>query len=142
MPRERPAWESEPSQLRVGRRFIVSWLIGNQQDVGCFLYELHEDRGDGLASEYPVYVGITRDFPARWGEHRRGSWWFEHAHPRTVILSGYSSRADARKVEAVRLDESRPRFNTKPERRHLRLAQLEPPALPLFTAELHLRSVA
>jgi predicted GIY-YIG superfamily endonuclease len=133
-----PPWESDPALIDVSRRFSVAWLIGSDfDDAECFVYEVFErDVETGFAQEHPVYVGITRNFPARWGEHRRASWWFFYVKPACILLSGYLTRADALKVEAQLIAEHRPRFNTKEERRHLAWAQAQPPRPRLFTAEL------
>lgn len=134
--RLRPPWENDPQLLNVGRRFTVNWLIGDDLTAGCYLYEVYEFGKYGHADSAPAYVGITRNFPARWGEHRRASWWFGFARVQCIVLSGYATRRDALKAEAVLIDEHHPMFNTKPEYAHLTAALHDPPAAPGFTAEL------
>lgn len=137
----RPAWEGDPNSYSPGRAFETAWLIGDVEGSECFVYEVFEkDKRSRYAAPHPVYVGISRSFPARWGEHRSHSWWFERMEPLCVIVSGYRTRADALKVEALLISEHRPIFNRKPERAHLAMAREAPPAEPLFSAELTVRS--
>lgn len=138
---ERPPWESDPALFSAGRSFDVNWLIGDAIDEAeCVVYEVHEqDAHSRFAAPDPVYVGITRDFAARWGEHKAQSWWFYRMTPYVVLASGYPTRSDALKVEALLIDEHRPIFNRKVERTHLRMAREAPPADALFIAELAVR---
>ena len=136
----RPPWESDPSLLNAGPSFDVGWLMGDVDGAECFVYEIHERMpGTHLAESRPVYVGITRDFPARWGEHRAHSWWFKRMEPYCVLLSGYPTRQDALKREALLIDEYRPIFNKKAERTTLLRARSIPPTDDLFMAELRVR---
>lgn len=139
---ERPPWESDPAQFTAGRAFDVAWLIGDDvDDAECVVYEVYEARdGSHLAAEHPVYVGISRSFPARWGEHRSHSWWFDRMKPHCVVVSGYPTRLDALKVEALLITEHRPIFNRKAERAHLAMARSAPPVAEMFVAELVPRS--
>lgn len=133
----RPSWEGDPDSYRPGRAFETAWLIGDVSDTECFVYEIFEkDKRSHYAASQPVYVGISRSFPARWGEHRARSWWFERMEPFCVIVSGYPTRMDALKVEAMLISEHRPIFNRKPERAHLAMSRDAPPSEPLFSAEL------
>lgn len=135
----RPNGEDDPCLLHPGRSFRVNWLFGNHvHDAGAVVYEVYEASATHprRAATHPVYVGIAESFTARWSSHRSKSWWFDRVNVMCVLLAGYPSREDARKVEAELIAEHRPAYNTKPERRHLALARELPPREYLFLAEL------
>lgn len=137
----RPPWESDPREFSAGRSFDVAWLIGGTvADAECVVYQVFEQGNvAGRVADDPVYVGITRDFPARWGEHKAHSWWFRRMNPLSVIVAGYPTRLDALKVEATLIAQHRPIFNRKAERTHLAMARDAPPAPEIYMAELHVR---
>lgn len=133
----RPNGEADPSRVRVGRHFHTRWaFITEGIEVTNYVYEVYERGEFGFAAEHPVYVGVTSKFSSRWSSHLSQSWWIPEARVLCVTLTGYATRTDARKAEAALINEHRPRFNTKPERRYLRLAQASGLPDPAITAEL------
>ena len=120
--------------IRVGRGFKVNWpttFIESEDNPGAYVYEVL-DRHERI-----VYVGITGDFAARWSSHLRQSWWATSVDICRVRLSGWRSRSDARKIEALTIAQFSPPCNTKPERKYLRLAQADRRlAEVLFVADL------
>jgi hypothetical protein len=92
--------------------------------VTAYVYEVYEaDPATGFAADHPVYVGVTGSFAARWSAHLHQSWWSPQATVLCVILTGYSTRAEARMVEATLIEYHAPVFNRKPERKYLKLAR-------------------
>lgn len=136
----RPNGESDPCLFHPGRFFDVGWLFGGESvDAAIALvYEVYEpDREHPeRAAKHPVYVGVTGRFSSRWTAHRSSSSWMAETDVLCVIVHGYRSRGEARKVEALLIEEHDPPFNTKIERRHLRSARMSPPGDWLYLAEL------
>lgn len=137
-----PPWGGDHITIATGSDFELNWIFADEsREARVFLYELYEPsaRDPSRSALHPVYVGITGSFPARWASHRRASWWFERVNPLCVILTGFETRADARKAEAISIREHRPAYNTKEERRWAAIADASPPRPDVFSAELHYR---
>lgn len=119
----------DSSVVRVGRAFRVNWAFVNDNPAS-YLYEVY-DRHHRL-----VYVGITDNFAARWSAHLRSSWWATSIEIDCVILRGYTSRSDARMVEAMLIADEKPPCNVKPEHKYLRLVNHLGEPDDILTAEL------
>ncbi len=130
--------ESDPSVLKVGRRFAGNWLfVSSQRRALSYVYEVYErDTATGFASAAPSYVGVTDCFATRWTAHVSNSRWPALLDLSCVIISGYASRPEARTVEAHLIDRHRPVYNTKSERKYLRIARASGVPREVFTAEL------
>lgn len=137
-----PPWEAGHVNLDVGPDFDLGWIfIDETRQAHSYLYEIHEPAAwnPKFAATHPVYVGITDSFPGRWASHKRQSWWFDRVNVLCVQLTGFETRDDARKAEALAIVEHRPAYNTKEERRWAAIAASSPPGYDVFTAELHFR---
>lgn len=142
VPNYTPPWEADHIRLRLGRDFELGWIfIDESREATSFLYEISEPSrwNPDHVAPHPVYVGITDSFPERWAAHRRKSWWFERINPLCVQLTGFETREDARKAEALAIREHRPAYNTKEELRWAQIADDSPPGYDVFTAEIHYR---
>lgn len=78
-------------------------------DAKCWVYEVWDTQGR-LA-----YVGIADDFPKRWAQHKRMSWWMGEIDIWYVDLLGFRSRWEARQVEAATIHGQNPVYNTARE---------------------------
>ena len=85
-------------------------LASQRGETGeCTCYEVWDSMGR-LA-----YVGIADDFPKRWSQHLRMSWWLGEIEIWYVDVRGYRSRLDARMAEAAAINEQSPVYNTAHE---------------------------
>ena len=128
----------DPARACIGRHFTVNWAFDDlARQPRAYVYEVYEaDPTFGFAAEHPVYVGMTGSFAARWSGHLSKTWWIGLPKVLCVILTGYETRHEARRVEAALIAEHDPIFNTKSERKFLRLAQELGVPEDIFTAEL------
>lgn len=69
------------------------------------VYRIYD--GDGML----LYVGIARNFGARWAQHEKAQPWWPRVRHQTV--DWYDSRDEALEVEAEAIRVERPEFNVR-----------------------------
>lgn len=65
-----------------------------------------------------LYVGISKEFGRRWGEHARSQpWWPEARH---MTVDWYDDEAEAVRAEVEAINQEHPRFNVARTNAHYR----------------------